>query len=71
MDENQLVIFKKIIREYPAGTKFRSLFGATDYVSETEEIRIDKDGDAYIIGVRGEFRLIHSKGCYADIYKEN
>jgi hypothetical protein len=62
-----LTLVKQTARKFPPRTKFRSLFGATDIVSERDEFRIDKDGDVYILGTSGEFRLIYNGSYWADI----
>ncbi len=54
-------------RNFPPNTKFRSLFGATDVVSETDSVRVDKFGDCYILCKSGEYRLIYNGSYWAEI----
>lgn len=45
---------KQAVRNYPPKTKFTSLFGADDVVSDKDRFRFDKYGDIYVIGKGGE-----------------
>ena len=65
IDPTTLNIIKHVVKHFPAGTKFRSLYGGVDTVHESESFRIDKFGDVYIKGVR-EQRVIYSNGYWAD-----
>jgi len=59
---------KQAIRNYPPKTKFTSLFGADDTVSDRDKFRFDERGDIYVMGKGGE-RFIYdgSNGSWANI----
>jgi hypothetical protein len=61
-----LEIIKYTARNFPPKTKFRSLFGAIDIVSDKDEFRIDTCGEVYILGNSGQFRLIYNNKHWAD-----
>jgi hypothetical protein len=54
-EENKMIA----IRKFPPGTKFISLFGAPDTVSEKDDFIFSEDGDILVLGVR-ERRLIYT-----------
>jgi hypothetical protein len=64
---NALAVVKYAYRNFPPKTKFRSLFGAIDIVSNKDEVRVDKFGDCYILCNSGEWRLIYNGKYWADI----
>jgi hypothetical protein len=57
-------IEKEIIRRFPPKTKFISLFGAKDEVSEKDKYYI-KDGCGFVLG-KNEFRMIYD-GSWANV----
>lgn len=64
-------LIKKVTREYPPNTKFCSLFGVRDIVSEKDDFYIDSDSQVFILGYSGQFRLIYNgKNWWADILKD-
>ncbi len=63
-------IVKKVSREFPPKTKFVSLFGAKDVVSDKDKFFIDKFGEVYIHGISGNHRLIFNGKYWAEIINE-
>jgi hypothetical protein len=64
---NAVSVVKYAYRNFPPKTKFRSLFGATDIVSNKDEVRVDKFGECYILCNSGQWRLIYNGKYWADI----
>jgi hypothetical protein len=62
-----LAVVKYAYRNFPPKTKFRSLFGATDIVSDRDEVRVDKFGECYILCNSGQWRLIYNGKYWADV----
>jgi len=62
-----LAVVKNAYRNFPPKTKFTSLFGATDIVSDKDDVRVDKFGECYILGVSGQYRLIYNGSYWANI----
>ena len=62
-----LAVVKYAYRNFPPKTKFRSLFGATDIVSDKDEVRVDKFGECYILCNSGQWRLIYNGKYWADV----
>lgn len=63
-------IIKTAARAFPPKTKFRSLFGAIDIVSDKDEIKVDGFGDVYVLGISGGFRIIYNGSYWADVIQK-
>lgn len=59
--------YKQAIRDFQPKVKFRSLFGATDTVSDEDKSHVDKFGEIYVLGTSGEFRLVYNGSHWAEI----
>jgi hypothetical protein len=60
---------KKAIRKYPPKTKFTSIFGAEDTVSDKDKIRVDGFGEIYVLCNSGQERLIYDGKYWATIHQ--
>ena len=69
--EKREAILKHACRHFPPKTKFCSLFGATDIVSDKDQVIVDKHGDCLVLGTSGQLRVIYCGSYWADILTSN
>jgi len=66
-DNLLLDITKKAVREYPPKTKFTSIFGATDIVSDKDDFIIKND-EVLVHCNSGQYRMIYDGKYWAKIH---